>query len=149
MIIVIKQKRGKYFLVQKVEFGPLGTLVPQLSGLLNLVNQLLVLPTLGKIVVYGNSKSGWNFEVCLVSCDPLYLLKTEIKKRPVRVGRQLPLARWFTYSVFQTRILVYTVKQVIGLVFSYSDIKWTPTGWASWLDILWQLFKPKLDIEIF
>ena len=58
MIIVIKQKRGKYFLVQKVEFGPLGTLVPQLSKLLNLVNQLLVLPTLGKIVVYGNSKSG-------------------------------------------------------------------------------------------
>ena len=84
-------------------------------------------------------------------CDPLYFLKKkkfEIKKRPVRVGRQLPLARWFTYSVFQTRILVCTVKQVIGLVFSYSDIKWTPTGWASWLNILWQLFKPKFDIEI-
>ena len=30
---------------------------------------------------------------------------------------QLPLARWLTYSVFQTRILVYTVKQVTGLVF--------------------------------
>ena len=118
MIIVIKQKRGKYFLVQKVEFGPLGTLVPQLSGLLNLVNQLLVLPTLGKIVVYGNSKSGWIF--WCVSCDFWSFIsfgKFEIQKGPWGSGASWRIARWFTYSVFQTKILVYTVKQVTGLVF--------------------------------
>ena len=55
---------------------------------------------------------------------------------------------WLTYRVFQIGILVYTVWVVTGLVSSYSDIKWTPTGWASWLDILWQCFKLKLDIEL-
>ena len=49
---------------------------------------------------------------------------------------------------FTFPILVYTVWVVTGLVSSYSDIKWTPTGWASWLDILWQCFKLKLDIEL-
>ena len=51
--------------------------------------------------------------------------------------------KWLTYRVFQIGILVYTDRQVTGLVSSYSDIKWTPTGWASWLDILWQEFQAK------
>ena len=55
-----------------------------------------------------------------MSCDFWSFIsfgKFEIQKGPWGSGASWRIARWFTYSVFQTKILVYTVKQVTGLVF--------------------------------